>query len=114
MEIVNTPEERFENLPDYEFVGEYVEIGDGLKMHFIDAGNPLATETILLLHGEPSWSYLYRHMIPILSDAGYRVLAPDLIGFGKSSKPTETADYTYAKHVQWTSKWLESVNPGAL
>ena len=105
MKVVNTPEERFENLSDYDYVGEYVEVEDGLTMHFIDAGNPLSTETILLMHGEPSWAYLYRWMIPILADAGFRVLVPDLI---------KTSDYTYAKHVSWTSTWLESVNPGAI
>ncbi|MCL4134670.1 UNVERIFIED_CONTAM: hypothetical protein GTU68_015292 [Idotea baltica] len=114
MKIVNTAAERFENLPDYDFVGEHVQVADDLKMHFVDAGNPLAAETILLMHGEPSWSYLYRFMIPVLCDAGYRVLVPDLIGFGKSSKPTETTDYTYAKHVTWTSTWLDSVNPGSI
>lgn len=114
MNIIETPEDRFDDLLDYNFEANYLDVGDGLQMHYLDEGNPLAKESILLMHGEPSWSYLYRHMIPILVDAGYRVLAPDLIGFGKSSKPTSTADYTYARHIEWTYKWLEAISPGGL
>ncbi|MEO0528350.1 MAG: alpha/beta fold hydrolase, partial [Bacteroidota bacterium] len=84
MKIVTTPENRFEGLPDYPFKPNYCEVEDGLKMHYVDEGSgPL----VLLLHGEPSWSYLYRKMIPVLVDAGFRTIAPDLIGFGKSDKP---------------------------
>ena len=98
-EFLRTPDDRFENLADYDFAPNYVEI-DGLRMHYVDEG-PRDGAVVLLLHGEPSWSYLYRHMIPILRNAGHRVIAPDLIGFGKSDKPTRKSDYSYAGHVEW-------------
>jgi len=107
MESLRTPDERFVDLPDYPFEPNYVEV-DGLRWHYIDEGNP-EDPPILLLHGEPSWSYLYRHMIPILVAAGMRAIAPDLIGFGKSDKPAEEADYTYQRHVDWTWAWMETV-----
>lgn len=97
--FVRTPDERFENLPGYPFAPHYAEV-DGLRMHYVDE-NPEGKEVILLLHGEPSWSYLYRKMIPVLVAGGYRVIAPDLIGFGKSDKPTQQSDYTYARHLAW-------------
>lgn len=96
---LRTPEERFENLPDYPFVPNYVEFGE-VRMHFADEGSTKADETVLMLHGEPSWSFLYRKMIPIVANAGHRVIAPDLIGFGKSDKFTEADKYTYAMHVE--------------
>ena len=98
--FLRTPNSRFENLPDYPFEPNYCEQPDGLRMHYVDA-NPSAKEVIVCLHGEPSWSYLYRKMIPLLTAGGYRVIAPDLIGFGKSDKPTETSDYTYQRHMDW-------------
>lgn len=106
MKVLRTPDERFSDLPDYPFHPHYVEVptGDGggsLRVHFVDEGNPEAAETVLLLHGEPSWSFLYRKMIPVLRDAGFRVIAPDLVGFGRSDKPAERADYSYARHVEW-------------
>ena len=88
MKILSTPESRFTNLPDYSFAPHYYEVAEGLKMHYLDEGKN-EEEVVLLLHGEPSWSYLYRKMIPPLVAAGYRVIAPDLIGFGKSDKPAE-------------------------
>lgn len=97
--FVRTPDERFENLPGYPFAPNYAEV-DGLRMHYVDE-NPDGKEVILLLHGEPSWSYLYRKMIPVLVAGGYRVIAPDLIGFGRSDKPTQQSDYTYARHLAW-------------
>lgn len=109
MEILMTPEERFDNLPDYPYAARYKTVGDGLQMHYIDEG-PGSGPIILLMHGEPSWSYLYRNMIPVLTDAGCRVLAPDLIGFGKSAKPTQTDDYTYGRHVAWTLDWFEQLD----
>ena len=93
MPILRTPDERFENLPDYPFKPNYVEI-DGLRMHYVDEGE--GDEVILCLHGEPSWSFLYRHMISVLSSK-HRVIAPDLIGFGKSDKPSEL-DALYLSH----------------
>lgn len=110
MDIVRTPDSRFENLKDYPFEARYseVEAGDGsrLRMHYVDEGEG---ELILCLHGQPSWSYLYRKMIPILTGAGYRVVAPDLVGFGKSDKPTDRANYTFANHVSWMKGFIEAL-----
>ncbi|MEO1437108.1 MAG: haloalkane dehalogenase [Bacteroidota bacterium] len=103
MKVLRTPESQFENLPGYTFEPHYLDVEPGLRMHYVDEGNSAAEEVVLCLHGEPSWSYLYRKMIPVFVDAGYRVIAPDLIGFGKSDKPTELSDYTYARHLQWVS-----------
>lgn len=112
MKFVRTPEERFENLPDYPFAAHYTDIADTegghLRMHYLDEG-PRDAAPVLLLHGEPSWSYLYRKMIPILLDAGHRVIAPDLIGFGKSDKPVDVSDYSYARHITWTSEHIFDV-----
>ncbi|UCD00813.1 MAG: haloalkane dehalogenase [Promethearchaeota archaeon] len=104
MKLLRTPDERFENLPDFPFKPNYVEI-DGIRIHYVDEG-PRDADIVLLMHGEPSWSFLYRRMIPILVEAGYRTVAPDLVGFGRSDKPTEKSDHTYHKHVDWISKWL--------
>ena len=101
MNILSTPGDRFENLPDYPFAPHYLTVAEGVNMHYVDEG-PNNGQVVLLLHGEPSWSFLYRTMIPVLAEAGYRVIAPDLIGFGKSDKPTERSDYTYLRHVDWT------------
>jgi haloalkane dehalogenase len=104
MDVVRTPEERFDDLPGYPFEPHYLEIADGdggtLRVHHVDEGDA-AAPVVLLLHGEPSWSYLYRHMIPVLVDAGLRAVAPDLVGFGRSDKPSRRQDYTYARHVRW-------------
>ncbi len=105
MNSLRTPDSRFDNLPGYDFDANYVDV-DGLRMHYVDEG-PRDGAVVLLLHGEPSWSYLYRTMIPPLSDAGFRVIAPDLIGFGKSDKPTRKSDYTYAGHVEWMKQFVE-------
>jgi haloalkane dehalogenase len=109
MQTLRTPDERFENLDGYPFEPHYAEIADGdggtLRVHYLDEGPPDAAP-VLLLHGEPSWSYLYRHMIPPLVAAGHRVIAPDLVGFGRSDKPTERTDYTYARHVEWMRELL--------
>lgn len=107
-DCVRTPDSRFEGLPDYDFAPHYVDI-DGMRMHYVDEG-PRDGGVVLLLHGEPSWSYLYRHMIPPLRDAGLRVIAPDLIGFGKSDKPTRKSDYSYAGHVGWMTAFLEALD----
>lgn len=108
MQVLRTSDARFENLPDYDFAANYIDM-DGLRMHYVDAG-PSDGAVVLLLHGEPSWSYLYRHMIPPLRDAGFRVLAPDLIGFGKSDKPSRKSDYSYAGHVTWMQRFVEALN----
>ena len=113
MEFLRTPDERFENLPGYPFAPCYLDVDDTeggqLRVHYLDEG-PAGADPILLMHGEPSWSYLYRKMIPILVAAGHRVLAVDLIGFGRSDKPSARADYTYERHVGWMQSWLEQVN----
>ena len=106
--FVRTPDERFANLSGYDFAPHYVDI-DGLRMHYVDDG-PSAADPVLLLHGEPSWSYLYRKMIPPLVAAGHRVIAPDLIGFGKSDKPTSQSDYSYAGHVDWMRQFIEALD----
>ena len=108
MQILRTPDSRFEGLPDYDFAPTYVDVG-GLQMHCVDAG-PSDGAIVLLLHGEPSWSYLYRHMIPPLRDAGFRVIAPDLIGFGKSDKLVRKADYSFAAHVTWMTRFVEALD----
>ena len=105
MKSLRTPESRFEDLPGYDFAPHYVDI-DGLRMHYVDEG-PADADPVLLLHGEPSWSYLYRKMIPPLVAAGHRVIAPDLIGFGKSDKPISQNDYSYAGHVDWMRQFIE-------
>ena len=99
---------RFADLPGYNFAPHYVEI-DGMRMHFVDEG-PRDGSTVLLLHGEPSWSYLYRKMIPPLANAGLRVVAPDLLGFGRSDKPTRIDDYSFAVHVDWMRSFVEALD----
>jgi haloalkane dehalogenase len=104
MHILRTPDDRFTDLPDFPWTPRYVEVADGdggvLRVACLDEG-PEDGEPVLLLHGEPSWSFLYRRMIPVLLDAGLRVVAPDLVGFGRSDKPSEQSDYSYARHVEW-------------
>jgi len=113
MEYLRTPDENFHALPDYEFPPHYIQVADNeggeLRLHYVDEG-PRDADPILLLHGEPSWSFLYRKMIPILSEAGHRVIAPDLIGFGRSDKPTKRTDYTYQRHVDWIQALLDELN----
>ncbi|MAE97375.1 MAG: haloalkane dehalogenase [Deltaproteobacteria bacterium] len=113
METVRTPDSRFEDLPGYDFAPNYSEVPDGeggsLRIHHLDEGAGDG-EVILCLHGQPSWSYLYRKMIPVFVAAGYRVIAPDFVGFGRSDKPTERDDYTFANHVRWMSAWLEGLD----
>ncbi len=109
MQCLRTPDDRFIGLPDFPFAPNYAEISDGagatLRVHYLDEG-PRDAPPVLLMHGEPSWCFLYRHMIPVLTAAGHRVIAPDLVGFGRSDKPTERADYTYARHVTWMQELL--------
>jgi haloalkane dehalogenase len=109
METVRTPDECFDDLPGYDFEPNYADIpdedGGELRVHYVDFGLR-SGEVVLLMHGEPSWSYLYRTMIPVLAEAGYRVIAPDLVGFGRSDKPTQQSDYTYARHVAWMRSLL--------
>jgi len=108
MKALRTPDARFDNLPGYDFEPHYVEI-DGLRVHYIDEG-PADAAPVLLLHGEPSWSYLYRKMVPATAAAGHRVIAPDLIGFGRSDKPVAQSDYSYAGHVDWMTRFTEALD----
>ena len=109
MKALRTPDDRFDGLADYPFAANYHNVGEAvtgsLRVHYVDEG-PRDADPVLLMHGEPSWSYLYRKMIPVLVAAGHRVIAPDLVGFGKSDKPTEMSDYTYARHVSWMAELL--------
>jgi haloalkane dehalogenase len=98
MDVLRTPDERFADLPGFPYAPHYATTPDGLRVGYVDEGTG---PVVLLLHGEPSWSYLYRHMVPVLVDAGLRVVAPDLVGFGRSDKPSRVEDYTYARHVEW-------------
>ena len=109
MEALRTPDDRFVALPGYDFEPHYVDAGDGLRMHYVDEG-PRDAEPVLMLHGEPSWCYLYRKMIPIIVNAGLRAVAPDLIGFGRSDKPVSRDDYTYQAHVDWTASLVEQLD----
>jgi len=108
MKALRTPDHRFTRLPGYDFEAHYVDI-DGLRMHYVDEG-PADASPVLLLHGEPSWSYLYREMIPPIANAGHRVIAPDLLGFGKSDKPVAIGDYSYAGHVEWMRQFIEALD----
>ena len=114
MNILRTPDSRFENLLDWPFKPHYTQItdaatGQSLRLACVDEG-PRDGPTVLLMHGEPTWSYLYRHIIPKLVELGYRVVAPDLIGFGRSDKLAERNDYTYERHVAWLSTWLTTMD----
>ena len=109
MDVLRTPDERFANLLDYDFAPHYREVtaadGTALRFHFVDEG-PRDDAPVLLLHGNPSWSYLHRHMIRGLVGRGHRVIALDLMGMGRSDKPTQRSDYTMAAHIDWMSQWL--------
>ncbi len=107
MEILTTPAAFFEGLPDYDHEGVTTDIGDSLVVHHVEAGEG---PVILLMHGQPTWSFLYRSMIERLVEHGYRVVAPDLIGFGRSAKPRDMGDHTYERHVSWMSEWLDAVD----
>lgn len=113
MKVLRTPDERFSELPGWPFQPHYVEVPDGeggsLRMHCVDEG-PSDAAPVLLLHGEPSWGYLYRKMVPIIAGAGHRVVVPDLVGFGRSDKPAEKSDYSYQRHVDWMTAFVERLD----
>lgn len=114
MQVLRTPDEAFAGIADYPFAPHYCDLTDrvsgaALRLHYIDEG-PADAAPILLMHGEPSWSYLYRNFVGPLVAAGHRVIAPDLIGFGKSDKPASRDDYTYERHVGWMSDWLTALD----
>jgi len=107
VKVLRTPDEQFAGLPEYPFAPNYATVtaadGTELRVHYVDEG-PRDAAPVLLMHGEPSWSFLYRRVIPVLVAAGHRVIAPDLVGFGRSDKPADVADYSYAAHVAWMSE----------
>ncbi len=111
MDVLRTPDDRFSGLPGYDFQPNWTEVtaddGTALRVHHVDEGPPDA-DPVLCLHGEPSWSYLYRRMVGPLVAAGHRVVAPDLVGFGRSDKPAARDDYTYLRHVRWMTDWMEA------
>lgn len=114
MGVVRTPDERFADLPDYPFVPNYVTVAwraepAGLRMHYVDEG-PRDAPPVLLMHGQPTWSYLYRKVIPLLAEAGHRVIAPDMVGYGKSDKPTERTDYTVQQHLEWMTDFVRALD----
>jgi haloalkane dehalogenase len=117
MEVLRTPDDCFAGLSDFPYPPNYTGIADAdgtpLRIHSVDAGRTDAP-TVLLMHGEPSWSYLYRHIILALLARGYRVIAPDLVGFGRSDKPAAQTDYSYERHVKWMSDWLAVQHTGEL
>ena len=111
MHVLRTPDEAFASITDYPFSPHYLNVAtdgeDSVRIHYVDEGSG---PVVILMHGEPSWSYLYRNAIPILVQAGFSVLAPDLVGFGKSDKPADIIDYTYARHVSWMQGWFDAVD----
>lgn len=113
MKVLRTPDERFRDLSGYPFAPNYLDVPDGeggsLRVHYLDEGAGGA-ETVLLMHGEPSWSYLYRKRVPIIVAGGSRAVAPDLIGFGRSDKPAHRDDYTYQRHVDWMQALIGHMN----
>ncbi|WP_149359255.1 haloalkane dehalogenase [Lolliginicoccus suaedae] len=108
MRILRTPEDRFANLPGFPHTPQYVDLGD-VRMAYVDEG-PRTASPVLLLHGEPTWGYLYRKMIPPLVASGHRVVVPDLVGFGRSDKPASINDYSYAQHVEWVTNWIAALD----
>jgi haloalkane dehalogenase len=112
VDVKRTPDERFRDLDGYPFAPRYAEVkaddGTALRVHYVDEG-PRSAAPVVLMHGNPSWSYLYRKIIPRLVAHGHRVLAPDLVGLGRSDKPAAKRDYSLARHVDWMSQWLAAV-----
>lgn len=113
MKSLRTPDDCFDNLPGYSFAPHYQNVpdteGGELRVHFVDEG-PRDGPVVLCMHGQPSWSYLYRKMIPLFVARGYRTIAPDLVGFGRSDKPSERSDYTYARHVGWITALISALD----
>lgn len=113
MQVLRTPDARFDGLAEWGFAPHYAQVADAdgtqMRLHYVDEG-PRDGAPVLLMHGEPSWAYLYRRIIPALTARGHRAIAPDLIGFGRSDKPADRRDYTYARHVAWMSQWLTELD----
>ncbi len=112
MTVLRTPDNRFRNLPGFDFEPHYLSVPDPrlgeLRMHYVAEGDPGA-RTVLILHGEPAWSFMFRRTIPVLADAGLRVIVPDLIGFGRSDKPSQQSDYSYESHVRWLTEFVSAL-----
>ena len=112
MTVRRTPDDRFADLPEFDFEAHYLPVHDPalgeLRMHYVSEGDPRAT-TVLILHGEPAWSFMFRRTIPVLADAGLRVIVPDLVGFGRSDKPSRQADYSYESHVRWLTEFVTTL-----
>ncbi|HEY9158396.1 haloalkane dehalogenase [Candidatus Binatus sp.] len=117
MKILRTPDARFAHLPDFAFSAHYCEVtdpdGTAVRIHYLDEGPPGAGP-VLLMHGEPSWSFLYRRIVASLAARGHRVVAPDLVGFGRTDKPADQSDHTYERHVRWMSDWLAATRLSAI
>jgi haloalkane dehalogenase len=113
MQFLRTPDDRFQNLPGYPFAPHYVEVCSGartpLRMHYVDEG-PSEADPVLMVHGQPTWSYLYRKMIPVFAASGHRAIAPDLLGFGRSDKPTVKTDYTFERHIDWLHEFVVALD----
>jgi haloalkane dehalogenase len=105
MDAIRTPESRFDGLADFPYAPRTVDLSGGVRVAYVEDG-PQDAPTVVLVHGEPTWGYLYRHVVPVLVEAGLRVVVPDLVGFGRSDKPTRRTDYTYAAHVEWLREAL--------
>jgi haloalkane dehalogenase len=113
VKVLRTPDERFANLPGWRYDPHYVEVPDGegssLRIHCAEEG-PASAAPVLMIHGEPSWGYLYRKMVPIITQAGHLAIVPDLVGFGRSDKPSRREDYTYQRHVDWMHAFLDRLD----
>ncbi|MEM9541679.1 MAG: haloalkane dehalogenase [Cyanobacteria bacterium P01_E01_bin.42] len=113
IEVLRTPDERFQNLPGFDFQPHYIEDlpgFEGIRGHYLDEGNPDSDEIFLCLHGEPTWSYLYRKMIPVFTAAGVRAIAPDLLGLGRSDKPVDAEVYTFDFHREYLLRFIEALD----
>ena len=108
--VLRTPESRFEKLVGFPWTPQYFDVEPGLRMAYVDTGPRTARETMVLLHGEPTWGYLSRKMIGPFEAAGFRVIVPDLIGFGRSDKPVDPAAYSYSRHVGWVTRLVEQLD----
>jgi haloalkane dehalogenase len=113
VDYVRTPEDRFADLPDFPFEPHYLALANGLRLHYVDEG-PAGGDVVVLLHGQPTWSYLYRTVIPPLVANGRRVLAPDMIGYGRSDKPTGRTDYSLRSHIEGVVELLVGLDLGAV
>jgi haloalkane dehalogenase len=113
VQTMRTPEERFADLPGFPFAPHYAVLSDGLRMHYVDEG-PAGAETVLLLHGQPTWSFLYRTVVARLLERGLRAVAPDLVGFGRSDKPLARSGHTVRAHIDWMTQFVDALGLAAV